>query len=235
MSREDGLGCVGHRPPVAQPPPVSLADTGAEVVLDSTGSGVWPHNVVCMDFRDELQIGDHTYGVCAKREPAQDGQPTTVAVEFTGADTDARIVAEGNLLVAVDGILDLGQFLARTLDGLAALHGQKARIRARPRPPNAGQPWTEALSEALSRRWLHCADTGTGSELVGGLAQEFGRTRSSVRAQLARLGCDPDVPGRRLPGGAQSTGTRSTGTQSVGAEPVTGAETTGESSAGTAY
>jgi hypothetical protein len=157
-----------------------------------------------MDFRNELQVGDHTYGVSAKGEPAQDGQPPSVAVEFSGADADGRIVAEGNLLVAVDGISDLGLFLNRTLDGLAALHGQKQRGRARPRPPNAGQPWTEELNEELKQRWLACAEPGSGVEFVGVLAQEFGRTRSSIRAHLARLGCDPDVPGRGLAEVAES-------------------------------
>ena len=37
-------------------------------------------------------------------------------------------------------------------------------------------------------------------ELLGVLAEEFGRTRGAVRAQVARLACDPDVPGRELAG-----------------------------------
>jgi hypothetical protein len=179
----------------------NFADTGAKAVLDSTGMHVGASTVGGMDYRDEAQVGDHTYGVSAKSEPAQDGQPATVAVEFTGADPNGRIVAEGNLLIAIEGLPDAGTFLLQTLDGLAALHGQRTprrSPRARSRPPNAGQPWTEEHTERLRQRWMQSAATTPGNELLGELAEELGRTRSAVRAQLPRLGCDPDVPGREL-------------------------------------
>lgn len=155
-----------------------------------------------MDFRDEVRIGEHTYGVSARGEPASDDRPATVAVEFTGADTDGRIVAEGNLLIAVEGLADATRFLTRTLDGLAAFNGKRpagrSAVSTRARPPNAGRPWTEELNEQVRQRWMQSAATVPATGLLGELAQEFGRTRSSVRAQLARLGCDPDVPGRLL-------------------------------------
>ncbi|MFI0463671.1 hypothetical protein ACH347_06285 [Saccharopolyspora sp. 5N102] len=152
-----------------------------------------------MDFRNEVRVGQHIYGVTAKSEPASEDQPATVAVEFTGADADGRVVAEGNLLIAVDGLGDANAFLAQTLDGLAALHSPWAtgRGRSRPRPPNAGRPWTEADGERLRERWLSSVGE-TASRLIGELGEEFGRTRGAVRAQLPRLGCDPDVPGRVL-------------------------------------
>lgn len=151
-----------------------------------------------MDFRDELQVGACTYGVRASSTPACDDQPASVAVEFTGADADGRVVAEGDLLLAVESIVDAGRFLTRTLDGVAALHGQRPTSRgvARPRPVNAGKPWTEELSERLRQRWVDAATVASGGELLAELSQEFARTRGSIRAQLARLGCDPDVPGR---------------------------------------
>ena len=159
-------------------------------------------NVAGMDFRDEVQVGAHTYGVSAKTVPGDGEQPASVAVEFTGADQNGRILAEGNLLIAVDGITDSGRFLAQTLDGLAALHGQRApsrgSVRARSRAPNAGQPWTEQLGDELREQWMHSEATRPGRELLGELAERFGRSTSSIRAQLARLGCDPDVPGRAL-------------------------------------
>lgn len=179
-----------------------MSDTGAEVVLDYTGSASVGLSFVHMDFHDETQVGQHTYGVNAKSEPAQEGESASVAVEFTGADADGRIVAEGNVLLSLEAMVDSTAFLAQTLDGLAALHGLRTRsrtaARARAQPPNAGQPWSEASGEQLRERWLRCSETSSGNELVGELAEEFGRTRSSIRAQLARLTCDPDVPGREL-------------------------------------
>lgn len=152
-----------------------------------------------MDISNEVRVGQHTYGVTAKREPASEDQLATVAVEFTGADADGRVVAEGNLLIAVDGLGDANAFLAQTLDGLVALHAPwtAGRGRSRPRPPNAGRPWTELDGERLRERWLGSVGE-TASRLIGELAEEFGRTRAAVRAQLPRLGCDPDAPGRVL-------------------------------------
>ncbi|PKW15069.1 hypothetical protein [Saccharopolyspora spinosa] len=152
-----------------------------------------------MDFSNEVRVGQHTYGVTAKGEPGIADQPATVAMEFTGADADGRVVAEGNLLIAVDGLGDVNAFLAQTLGGLAALHAPwtPGRGRSRPRPPNAGRPWTETDGERLRERWLGSVGE-TANRLIGELAEEFGRTRGAVRAQLPRLGCDPDVPGRVL-------------------------------------
>jgi hypothetical protein len=183
---------------------VNCADTGAEVVLDYPPPQSGAHSVEGMDYRDETRVGDHTYGVNAKTEPAQDGQPAAVAVEFTGADSDGRIVAEGNLLIDIAGLPAASSFLWQTLEGLAALNGQRpsrrppaARTRP-PRPPNAGQPWTEEHNERLRQRWMGSPVTMAAHELLGELAEGFGRTRSAIRAQVSRLGCDPDVPGRAL-------------------------------------
>ena len=154
-----------------------------------------------MDFQDETRVGQHTYGVHAKSELAAQDQPATVAIEFTGADPDGRVVAEGNVLINVAAMGDSTAFLAQTLDGLAALHGQRSRGRSGGRsrstgPPRAGQPWSQAECEQLRQRWMCSAETVAGPELVGELAHELERTRSAIRAQLARLSCDPDVPGR---------------------------------------
>ncbi|MGW1678902.1 hypothetical protein [Saccharopolyspora sp. NPDC002376] len=150
-----------------------------------------------MDFHDEIRVGQHTYGINAKGESAGEDQPASVAVEFTGADADGRVVAEGNLLIAIDGLGDASAFLTRTLDALAALHAPPGRSRSRPRPPNAGRPWTDADGELLRERWLSALGESA-ARLAGELAEELGRTRAAVRAQLPRLGCDPDVPGRPL-------------------------------------
>lgn len=154
-----------------------------------------------MDFRDELRLGEHTYSVRASSTSDDADQPASVAVEFTGADADGRIVAEGNLLLAVEGFAEAAGFLTRTLDGVAALHGvrstNRSSARARSRPANAGQPWTEELDGRLRQCWMSATGT-SGGELLAELAREFARTRGSIRARLTCLGCDPDVPGRGL-------------------------------------
>ncbi|WP_344677966.1 hypothetical protein [Saccharopolyspora taberi] len=155
-----------------------------------------------MDFRDELQVGQHTFGITAKGQPAIDGQRASVAVEFTGASTDGEIIAEGNLLIALDALADTGTFLNRTLDGLGALNGRPRRSRSA-RAPNAGQPWTDDDGRLLRERWMRSRDGSSASELIGELAADFGRTRSAIRAQLPRVDCDPDVPGRALADAAE--------------------------------
>lgn len=155
-----------------------------------------------MDYRDETHVGEYSYGVNAKTMPAQDGQPATVAVEFTGADPDGRIVAEGNLLIGIAGLPETSSFLSQTLEGLAALHGRRSArrpaARTRSRPPNAGMPWTDEDGERLRQRWMGTPPTTAAHELIAELAEEYGRTHGAIRAQMSRLGCDPDVPGRAL-------------------------------------
>jgi hypothetical protein len=163
-----------------------------------------------MDYRDETQVGGYRYGVTAKTQPPEDDQPATVAVEFTGADQDGRVVAEGNLLIGLDGLAEASSLLGRTLDGLAALHGRRVPRRSgtrgtRSRPMNAGQPWTEEHSAEIRTRWMSSPGIPA-HELLGVLAEEFGRTRGAVRAQVARLACDPDVPGRELAGADPESG-----------------------------
>lgn len=155
-----------------------------------------------MDFRDEQHMGQHVYGVNAKTEQAAEDENASVALEFTGADADGRVIAEGNLLISVDAMADSTAFLGQTLDGIGALCGVRPRSRAGPRvrgrAPNSGQRWDTASVEELRQRWMRSSPPTTGYALTGELAETFGRSRSSIRAQLARLGCDPDVPGRCL-------------------------------------
>ena len=77
-------------------------------------------------------------------------------------------------------------------------NGAKPRREPRPGPPNARQPWTSDLDETLRETWLSTASTTPATEVIGTLAQSMGRTRGGIRARLARIGCDPDVPGRTL-------------------------------------
>ncbi len=156
-----------------------------------------------MDFKDEIKVGRYTYGVSATSDTGAEEERSRVALEFTGARADdGQVVAEGNLLVGEDALADSGLFLARVLDVMAAFHGHSSRgSRAGQRPPNAGQPWTTELDATVRTRWLQASSDATGSALLGDLGRELGRSRSSLRARLAKLGCDPDVPGRVLNGG----------------------------------
>ena len=173
-----------------------------------------------MDIRDEQHVGKHVYGVNATTRVVGEQEPVSVAVEFTGADADGQVVAEGNLLISLDALPDTTAFVEQTLDGVGALHGQRARNRPGPRSrgraPNAGQRWDQASAEQLWQRWMGSSPPTPAYELTGDLAEHFGRSRSAIRAQLARLGCDPDVPGRSLASTAVEAPAASNGAITIG-------------------
>ena len=155
-----------------------------------------------MDFRDEKHVGQHVYGINAKTDQNAEYEAPAVALEFTGAADDGRVVAEGNLLISVDALGDSTAFLGQALEGIGVFCGARPRSRAGPggrgRAPNSGQRWDSASLGELRRRWMGSSPPTTSAVLTGELAEAFGRSRTSIRAQLARLGCDPDVPGRPL-------------------------------------
>jgi hypothetical protein len=70
--------------------------------------------------------------------------------------------------------------------------------KPRPGPPNGRQPWTAELDTTLQDTWLNTPDTVPAFDVIGALAKDLGRSRNSIRARLARIGCDPDVAGRLL-------------------------------------
>ncbi|MCO1655771.1 hypothetical protein [Pseudonocardia humida] len=70
--------------------------------------------------------------------------------------------------------------------------------KPRPGPMNGRVPWTAELDTTLKDAWLNSADTTPAFDLIGTIAKDMGRSRNSIRARLARVGCDPDVPGRVL-------------------------------------
>jgi hypothetical protein len=76
--------------------------------------------------------------------------------------------------------------------------GAKPGRPPRPGPPNSRQPCTSDLDDTLRETWMANASTTPATEVIGALAQAMGRTRGGIRARLARIGCDPDVPGRTL-------------------------------------
>lgn len=74
----------------------------------------------------------------------------------------------------------------------------KPRREPRPGAPNSRQPWTADLDTVLKDTWLGTPSTTPATTVIGELAKGMGRSRGSIRARLARVGCDPDVPGRTL-------------------------------------
>jgi hypothetical protein len=63
-------------------------------------------------------------------------------------------------------------------------------------PANSHQPWTPELNAQLRDTWL--AAEPPASARISEIAQAMGRSRNAIRSRLARIGCDPDVPGRLL-------------------------------------
>ncbi len=85
-----------------------------------------------------------------------------------------------------------------THPGRSDLDPAPAPRRPRPQPPNGRQPWTSELDEVLRETWMAAAESTPAGEVIGELMAGMGRSRGSIRARLARIGCDPDVPGRVL-------------------------------------
>jgi hypothetical protein len=139
-------------------------------------------------YESQVQVGPVTYRVQATAQ--QD-----VLVEVFGADLDGAVVAEGMLRLPVSGGTAVGKMLGRVLDGLTKLG---APPTPRPQPANANQPWTDDLDEELRHAWLDEASPMSTADLIKALAQRMGRSPTSIRSRLARVGCDPDVVGRPL-------------------------------------
>jgi len=112
------------------------------------------------------------------------GEDAHVIWEETGARGSFRVSAR-SLLLALRAAWD-------------AEHPGTADFerRQRDRPANSHQPWTAELDAQLRDTWL--AAEPPASARIGELARALGRSRAGIRARLARIGCDPDVPGRLL-------------------------------------
>ncbi|MCP2260646.1 hypothetical protein LX15_004365 [Streptoalloteichus tenebrarius] len=141
-------------------------------------------------------------GLCTVRVHGRgDSAEPRLDIEVFTADTEGELTGEGHLLLPVGALAAAGHLVQRVLVGLAQLHGATAgrgRFRAS-RPGNAFRPWSEEMDEELRTAWLGEPAGAPASEVTGRLAERMGRSRIAIRSRLARLGCDPDVPGRELP------------------------------------
>lgn len=140
-------------------------------------------------YDSQVQLGPVTYSVRATAQ--QD-----LYVEVLGADAEGVVVAEGMLRLPVTGGTAVGKLLGQVLDGLTKLGAPPTTPRSL--PPNANQPWTPVLDEELRTAWLAESELLTTSDEIRRIAGRMGRSPSSIRSRLARVGCDPDVVGRPL-------------------------------------
>ncbi|MFB9907942.1 hypothetical protein [Allokutzneria oryzae] len=152
---------------------------------------------ISLDYQGDVHTGDSTYAVRARI-----GEAEHVEIELSGTDIDGDAIAEGQLVLPAHGLAPCGQLLSEVMEALSRLHDPRRNRKRGARgasAANANAPWTSELDTELKERWLTGGAAPTaGPSVIGELAERFGRSRSSIRARLARVGCDPDVPGRIL-------------------------------------
>ncbi|PSL56830.1 hypothetical protein B0I31_103589 [Saccharothrix carnea] len=141
-------------------------------------------------YENAVRIGSTTYQVVATADP-------DLSVDLTGVDTSGALVAEGTIHLPASAGAKIGKLLAQVLEALARL-STPALPAPRDRPANANQPWTPDLDAALRTEWLAATTETPTAELIRSIARRLERSPTSIRSRLARVGCDPDVPGRAL-------------------------------------
>jgi hypothetical protein len=150
---------------------------------------------VQINYSDECEVGELRYAVRADTDDAG-----IVRLQVIGTDADGVPTAEASLTAPAAVMVDTGSVLREAITGLGRLApaGRRVRRSGAKAPLNSYKPWTRELSDQLRAAWLAEPQTASASALTGVLAKEHGRTRNSIRAQIAKVGCDPDVPGRIL-------------------------------------
>ncbi|MDX8146034.1 hypothetical protein SK854_28260 [Lentzea sp. BCCO 10_0061] len=137
-------------------------------------------------FHNEIKLGEVNYRLSATTDSDE-----SMVLDLLGSLDSGEVVADGRLRLPVEGGTTIGKLLARVL-------GAHTRLRGKPsRHANANQPWTESLDTELRTTWLTPTDL-LSPALIRSLADDMQRSPTAIRARLARVGCDPDVPGREL-------------------------------------
>jgi hypothetical protein len=152
--------------------------------------------MVQINYSDECQIGDLTYAVYADSD-----ETGLVRLRLSGVDEKGVLAAEGTLTVPTAALVDASTVLRQALTGLGQLKPVKPRIRGRLNPNGPAKsyhPWSNEEDERLRSRWMTEPESASAVTLTGELALAHGRSRNSIRAHLAKLHLDPDVPGRQL-------------------------------------
>ncbi|MFD7653910.1 hypothetical protein ACFV4N_08015 [Actinosynnema sp. NPDC059797] len=171
-------------------------------------------------YENTTRIGSTTYRLAATADPE-------LVVELTGTDTSGALVAEGSLRLPADAGTRLGRLLGQVLDALGRLSAPPPSSPGH-RPANANQPWTAELDDALRAEWLAAEEGSPSTDLIRAVARRLERSPTSIRSRLARVGCDPDVPGRALSGGgAEVFGVQGPDQGRVRGKPDSGGEGVG--------
>lgn len=141
-------------------------------------------------YENAVRIGSTTYQVVATADP-------DLSVDLAGVDASGVLVAEGTIRLPADAGAKIGKLLAQVLEALSRL-STPSSPSARDRPANANQPWTQELDDGLRADWLAAGAGTPTADLIRSIAKRLERSPTSIRSRLARVGCDPDVPGREL-------------------------------------
>ncbi|SES19269.1 hypothetical protein SAMN05216188_125117 [Lentzea xinjiangensis] len=137
-------------------------------------------------FYNETKLGEVNYRLSATTDSGD-----SLVLDLLGSLDSGEVIADGRLRMPVEGAATVGRLLSRVL-------GAHTRLRTRPsRHANANQPWTESLDTELRTAWLTPSEDSA-PKLIKSLADSMQRSATAIRARLARVGCDPDVPGREL-------------------------------------
>ncbi|MEU7481791.1 hypothetical protein AB0A63_37845 [Lentzea sp. NPDC042327] len=137
-------------------------------------------------YQNETKLGEVLYRLSATTDADE-----SVVLDLLGSAPSGEVVADGRLRLPSEGGAAVGKLLSRVL-------GAHTRLRGRPaRHANANQPWTDSLDSDLRAAWL-APSTDDATVLIRALGEEMQRSSTAIRARLARVGCDPDVPGREL-------------------------------------
>jgi hypothetical protein len=141
-------------------------------------------------YHHEAKLGDINYRLAVTVDPEE-----FLVLDLLGTTESGDVVADGRVRLPVEGGGTVGRLVSRVL-------GAHMRLRSRSnRHANANSPWTQALDDELREAWLQPGDEGA-PERITRLAKHMERSKTAIRARLARVGCDPDVVGRELSGTA---------------------------------
>jgi len=137
-------------------------------------------------FHNEIKLGDITYRLSVTVDSEE-----SLTLDLLGATESGEVAADGHLRLPVEGGATIGKLLTRVLSA-------HTRLRSRPnRHANANSPWSPSLDDELREAWLQPGGDGA-VERINRLAEHMERSKTAIRARLAKVGCDPDVVGREL-------------------------------------
>ena len=137
-------------------------------------------------FHNEIKLGDISYRLTATVDSGE-----SLVLDLLGTTESGEVVADGRLRLPVEGGSTIGKLLGRVLSAHTRLQSPPSRHA------NATCPWTQSLDDELREAWLQPGGDGAVNR-INRLASHMERSKTAIRARLAKVGCDPDVAGREL-------------------------------------